>query len=320
MKNKRPLIISSGDPAGIGLELVQKAWEVLRGKVLFAVMADQNHVQGPVTEIKNLNKLTGNEAHLPVLHHSFTSPAILGDPSLNNSQNIVDVIKKCVNLVLNGEASALCTLPINKNNLRKGCNFLYSGHTDFLEAITKAKKAVMMLSCSELRVVPVTVHIGLSKIVPELTKELIIKTIRVTERSLINNFSLPSPRIFVAGLNPHAGEAGMMGTEEINIISPAIQTLFNEGMNVTGPYSPDSMFHAKARLKYDVAICMYHDQALIPLKTIDFSKSVNITLGLPIIRTSPDHGTAYDIAGKGIADPSSLIQAIMTANQMSQNI
>ena len=320
MKSKRPLIISSGDPAGIGLELAQKAWKTLRGKIPFAVMADKNHVQGPVTEIRNLSELTGDEDHLPVLHHNFKSPVTLGNPSLENSQNIVDVIKKCVNLVLNGEASALCTLPINKNNLRKGCNFLYSGHTDFLEAITKTKIAVMMLSCSELRVVPVTVHIGLKKVVPELTKDLIIRTIRVTEKSLINNFFIPTPRIFVAGLNPHAGESGIMGSEEINIIGPAINVLVKEGMNVTGPYSPDSMFHAKARLKYDVAICMYHDQALIPLKTIDFSKSVNITLGLPIIRTSPDHGTAYNIAGKGIADPSSLIEAIKTANQMSNNV
>jgi 4-hydroxythreonine-4-phosphate dehydrogenase len=201
--------------------------------------------------------------------------------------------------------------------LKDGANFAYPGHTEYLAALADVDRVVMMLACPELRVVPTTIHIAIEDVPNALTSELLEDTIRITDAALKLDFGLETPRIAIAGLNPHAGEGGAMGYEEIKMISPLIEKLKTKGFNLSGPGSADTMFHAKARAGYDAAICMYHDQALIPIKTIDFSGGVNVTLGLPFIRTSPDHGTAFDIAGQGIADPDSLIAALRLAADMA---
>ena len=215
------------------------------------------------------------------------------------------------------------TNPISKEVLYKS-GFKHPGHTEYLaelgtELTGKETKSVMMLASDELRVVPVTIHIALKDVPQALTQSEIIRTIKTTVQDLTTYFNIKQPRIAVAGLNPHAGENGNMGLEEIETIIPAIQSLKQEGYNVTGPHPADTMFHARARQNYDAVVAMYHDQALIPLKTLDFDKGVNVTLGLPFIRTSPDHGTAFDIAGKGIANPQSLIEAIKLASHMAAN-
>jgi 4-hydroxythreonine-4-phosphate dehydrogenase len=219
--------------------------------------------------------------------------------------------------VQSGDACALCTNPIHKKALKDGADFAYPGHTEYLAALTNVPRVVMMLASDTLLVVPTTIHIALADVPQTLTADLLADTIRITHAALIRDFKIPNPRLAVAGLNPHAGEGGVMGAEEITLITPTIKTLQAEGFNITGPHSADTLFHAKARAKYDVAICMYHDQALIPIKTLAFDEGVNITLGLPFIRTSPDHGTALDIAGKGIANPASLIAAIRLATRMA---
>ena len=199
-----------------------------------------------------------------------------------------------------------------------GAGFAYPGHTEFLAALTGAPLPVMMLANDHLRVVPVTIHVGLRAALDALTTEGIVATGRILAAALRDQFGLPNPRIAVAGLNPHAGEGGAMGTEEQTLIQPAIAALRAEGIAVTGPHPPDTMFTPAARALYDAALCMYHDQALIPLKTLDMASGVNVTLGLPIVRTSPDHGTAYDIAGTGQADPASLIAALRLAATLAE--
>ena len=212
----------------------------------------------------------------------------------------------------------ICTNPINKKVLKDGANFAYPGHTEFLAHLGDKKASVMMLLSDKLRVVPVTIHIALNKVSSMLSQELLINTIKTTHRALSKDFEIDKPRISVAGLNPHAGEDGTFGNEENNIIIPVLKKLQTEGMNILGPMSADTMFHEQARKNYDVAICMYHDQALIPLKAIDFYGGVNTTLGLPFIRTSPDHGTAFELAGTRNANPSSLINALKIAYKMAK--
>jgi 4-hydroxythreonine-4-phosphate dehydrogenase len=219
-------------------------------------------------------------------------------------------------MVRDGVAAALCTNPINKKVLQDGAGFKFPGHTEFLAHLADVERSVMMLFAPELKVVPVTIHIALEQVKATLTAELLADTIRIANASLVRDFGIPSPRVAVAGLNPHAGEGGAMGTEEMTLINPVLQSLRAEGISVGHARSADTMFHAAAREGYDLAVCMYHDQALIPIKTLNFSGGVNATLGLPFIRTSPDHGTAYDIAGKGIADPESLIAALCAAYDM----
>jgi 4-hydroxythreonine-4-phosphate dehydrogenase len=212
----------------------------------------------------------------------------------------------------------MVTNPINKAALYDA-GFSYPGHTEFLAALTGAHgRQIMMLASPTLRVVPATVHASLRNAIATLTTDGIIAAASTTEAALRRDFGIAHPRLAVAGLNPHAGEQGALGDEETTIIAPAIAALRNAGIDVSGPWPPDTMFTAKARTRYDAAICMYHDQALIPLKTLDMDRGVNVTLGLPIVRTSPDHGTAYDIAGKGIADPSSLIAAIELAAMLAE--
>jgi 4-hydroxythreonine-4-phosphate dehydrogenase len=227
------------------------------------------------------------------------------------------VIARSVALVQRGAALAICTAPIHKKALKDGAGFAFPGHTEFLAHLAGVDRVVMMLACPGLRVVPVTIHIPLAEVPGALTATLLEDTIRITHAALIRDFGIAAPRLAVAGLNPHAGEGGAMGPEDGAVIAPVVARLNAEGLTIRGPLSADTMFHVAARAGYDTAICMYHDQALIPIKTIDFAGGVNVTLGLPFVRTSPDHGTAYDIAGRGIADPTSLIAALRMARDMA---
>ena len=253
---------------------------------------------------------------LPVLHHEFDGPLTVGTPNPSHAQGVIDVIARGVDLVTSGAASALCTAPIHKQALQDGAGFAYPGHTEYLAALAGVGRVVMMLASEQLRVVPTTIHIPLAKVADCLTADLLEETILITHAALIQDFGIPSPRLAVAGLNPHAGESGKMGREEQDMIDPLLDTLRARGFDLIGPMSADTMFHGPARQKYDAAICMYHDQALIPIKTLDFDRGVNVTLGLPFVRTSPDHGTALDIAGQGIANPTSLIEALKMAARM----
>lgn len=322
--NSLPIALSCGEPAGVGLELSLKAWTNLRADIPFFLIADQRHVSAlnsdiPFVEITTPNQTaTACQNGMPLLHHEFLAPNLPGHPDRNNAQCVIDVIRQAVDLVQTGHAAAICTNPIHKKALQDGAGFAYPGHTEFLGHLGGVDRPVMMLAAPGLRVVPVTIHIALSKVAAALTPDLLEQTIRITHHDLQRRFHLPNPRIAVAGLNPHAGESGAMGNEEITLIAPVLERLRTEGFEITGPLSADTMFHPEARAAYDVAICMYHDQALIPLKTLDFHGGTNITLGLPFIRTSPDHGTAFDIAGKGIANPSSLIAALKQAHAMAK--
>jgi 4-hydroxythreonine-4-phosphate dehydrogenase len=219
-----------------------------------------------------------------------------------------------------GRAAGVVTNPINKKALYDGAGFAYPGHTEFLGYLAGVERTVMMLASPILRVVPVTIHVSLREACEQLSTALIVETARILDADLKRYFGLAAPRIAVSGLNPHAGEGGAMGDEEISIIEPAIAALKTSGVDASGPWPGDTMFHEAARAQYDVALCMYHDQALIPLKALDFANGVNVTLGLPFIRTSPDHGTAYNIAGTGAADPSSLIEALRVAANMAQAV
>jgi 4-hydroxythreonine-4-phosphate dehydrogenase len=315
-----PVALTCGDPAGIGAEIALGARHLLGASLPFFWIGDPSHLpSGALHQIIEAptDILRVPASHLPVLAHRFAAAATPGVPDLSNAQGVIDVIARGVALVSRGEASALCTLPINKKVLKDGASFAFPGHTEFLAHLAGVDRVVMMLACDALRVVPATIHIALAEVAQQLTPDLLEATIRITDAGLRRDFGLLAPRIAVAGLNPHAGEGGAMGREEVEWIAPLITRLRAEGFDLKGPMPPDTMFHAAARRAYDVAVCMYHDQALIPIKTIDFDGGVNVTLGLPFVRTSPDHGTAYDIAGKGLANPSSLVAALRMAQQMA---
>ena len=253
---------------------------------------------------------------MAVLEHKFAAPALPGQPDPANAAGVIAAIERAVRLVMTGHASAVCTAPIHKKALKDGAGFAFPGHTEFLAHLAGVERVVMMLACPELRVVPATIHIALAEVPSALTPALLEEVIRITHAGLIRDFGITRPRLAVAGLNPHAGEGGAMGREEVDWIAPLVARLAAEGLLIRGPMSADTLFHAAARKGYDAAVCMYHDQALIPIKTIDFAGGVNVTLGLSFVRTSPDHGTAYDIAGRGIADASSLIAALRMAREM----
>jgi 4-hydroxythreonine-4-phosphate dehydrogenase len=223
-----------------------------------------------------------------------------------------------VSLVRDGAASALCTAPIHKKALIDGAEFAYPGHTEFLAALAGVDDVVMMLASDQLRVVPATIHIPLDQVALQLTPASLRRVIEITHSGLRDLFGIAAPRLAIAGLNPHAGEGGAMGSQEGAWMAALVRQMQTEGYDLRGPLPADTMFHARARQGYDAAICMYHDQALIPIKTLDFDRGVNVTLGLPFIRTSPDHGTAFDIAGKGIANPTSMIEALRLAHRMAQ--
>lgn len=317
-----PIALCCGEPAGIGPEIAVKAWQTLRADLPFVWIGDPAHLPKNtpfrvITDLANVASIS-SEA-LPVRAIDFGAPLQAGRPNPTHAQGVIDAIELGVSLCKSGEASALCTAPINKKALQDGAGFAYPGHTEFLAALDNDADVVMMLASDQLRVVPATIHIPLRAVPEALTPALLERVIRITERELRQKFDLPRPRIAIAGLNPHAGEGGKMGHEDAALIRPVIETLQGEGMALSGPLPADTMFHAAARARYDAAICMYHDQALIPIKTLDFDKGVNITLGLSFIRTSPDHGTAFDIAGQGIANPESLIHALRMADRLARS-
>jgi len=319
-----PIALTAGDPSGVGLELTGLAWKQLKNERPFFLIADQTHVAAatdvPLKAITSPSQAKSVfKQALPVLHLPFASAPVVGSEQPENACDVIRSIEMAVEFVVSGQALALCTNPINKKVLKDGAQFPFPGHTEFLAHLGGVKKAVMMLCAPELRTVPVTIHIALSDVPNQLTDRLIEETLTITHRALARDFGLHNPVLAVAGLNPHAGEGGTMGTEELDCIAPLLEKLRQNGMSLIGPMPADTMFHEAARAKYDAAVCMYHDQALIPLKTLNFSAGVNTTLGLPFIRTSPDHGTAFDIAGKAIADPTSLVAAIRQAHLMAEN-
>ena len=317
------IALTMGDPAGIGPELSLLAWQALHGGgPAFAVLADPAHLASldgaPVRAVSTLQEAAAAFPDaLPVLPLQLATPPVPGRPDPSNAAATIASIEHAVRLAQSGQATAVVTNPVSKAVLY-AAGFRHPGHTEFLAALTGAPLPVMLLANDHLRVVPVTIHVGLRAALDALTTEGIVATGRILAAALRDQFGIAHPRIAVAGLNPHAGEGGAMGTEEATLIQPAIAALRAEGIAVTGPHPPDTMFTPAARALYDAALCMYHDQALIPLKTLDMASGVNVTLGLPIIRTSPDHGTAFDIAGQGRADPSSLVAALRLAATLAE--
>ena len=313
-----------GDPAGIGGELTLRAWQALHHDgPCFIALDDPDRLAAlsgdvPITMVISPEAARSVFATaLPVLPIELAVPPRPGRPDKANAKVVIASIERAAKLCLNSEVGGMVTNPINKAALYDA-GFAYPGHTEFLAVLTGARgKQIMMLASPELRVVPVTVHASLRNSIAMLTTDAIVAAAQTTAAALQRDFGMARPRLAVAGLNPHAGEQGALGDEETTLIGPAIAALRAEGIDVSGPWSPDTMFTATARTRYDAAICMYHDQALIPLKTLDMDHGVNVTLGLPIVRTSPDHGTAYDIAGKGIANPASLIAAIELAARLA---
>ncbi len=315
-----PIALTCGEPSGIGPEIAVAARVMLGQSVPFFWIGDPAHLPPGSKWQAIVDPVAAGDVAaetLPVLVHPFAAPAIPGQPDPANAACVIAVIARAVALVQAGAASAICTAPIHKKALKDGADFAFPGHTEYLAHLAGVDHVVMMLACDGLRVVPATIHIPISAVPAALTAPALEQVIRITHAGLIRDFGLSAPRIAVAGLNPHAGEGGAMGHEEIEMIAPLLNRLRADGFDLRGPLSADTMFHAAARKGYDAAICMYHDQALIPIKTIDFAGGVNVTLGLPFVRTSPDHGTALDIAGKGVADPSSLIAALRLAATMA---
>jgi 4-hydroxythreonine-4-phosphate dehydrogenase len=321
-----PLALTMGDPAGIGGEIAAAAWSAARqntglGIQPFFLIGDIRWAGGFGVPIEVIDDPAAAAAAfpraLPVLPMPLAVAAVPGRPDPANAPAVIGAIERATALALRGAAGAVVTNPIAKSVLY-AAGFAHPGHTEFIGTLTGTPHPIMMLAGPQLRVVPVTVHIALRHAIEALSSAAIVHAARVTHAALIRDFQIAAPRLAIAGLNPHAGEAGAMGDDEARIIAPAIATLRAAGIDAVGPQPPDTMFTPIARQGYDAAICMYHDQALIPLKTIDMENSVNITLGLPIIRTSPDHGTAFDIAGKGLARPASLIAALRMASMMAK--
>lgn len=328
-----PLALTMGEPGGAGGEIALKAWRALKatGPVFFSI-DDPERLERLGGDIAVIDR--PDAAHdifgkrLPVMAVGARVAATLGTADPANAQHVIASIRRAVELALSGAASGVVTNPIQKASLLTA-GFEFPGHTEFLGALTKEapmpagpkaarrRGPVMMIAGPSLKVVPVTIHAPLAEAVRMLTTERIVHVATVVAESLVSDFGIARPRLAVAGLNPHAGEGGALGAEEAAIVAPAIESLKNAGIDARGPLPADTMFHAEARARYDAAICMYHDQALIPAKTLAFHQAVNVTLGLPIIRTSPDHGTALDIAGKDLARPDSLIAALRLAAEMA---
>ncbi len=329
--DRLPLAMTMGDPAGVGPELALAAWRnrtpgdapffVLAAPAHFASLAGRTGSKTPIIETDAARAASVFDKALPVVPLESAFEVETGRPEAGAAAATIESIGRAVEAVRVGEARAVVTNPIAKALLYEA-GFRFPGHTEYLGELAKAWGAsafpVMMIWSEALAVVPVTIHIPLAEAPKALSAELIVRTARVVDRDLRARFGLARPRLAFAGLNPHAGEGGAMGREEITIIAPAIETLRAEGIDATGPLSADTMFHARARASYDVALTMYHDQGLIPAKTLAFDEGVNVTLGLPFVRTSPDHGTAFDIAGKGLANPSSLIAALKLADRLTR--
>jgi 4-hydroxythreonine-4-phosphate dehydrogenase len=328
-KQPAPIAVSLGDPAGIGPELILAAWQMRdeRGIAPFVVCGGANVLASAASELglecpismitEPAEAVAKFDNSIPVLG-DIRAEYTPGSPSLAGAQLAFESLRQATQLALEGSASAVVTAPIAKSELAKA-GFSFAGQTEYLaDACGLAEHdAVMMLAGPSLRTVPLTVHCALSDVPGLLSRELICHKARIVAASLERDFGIEHPRLAVAGLNPHAGEGGKFGQEEARVIAPAIEALRSEGIDAVGPQSADAMFTPRARSQYHAALCMYHDQALIPLKALEFDEGVNVTLGLPIIRTSPDHGTAFDIAGKGIADPGAMIAAIRMAGEMA---
>ncbi len=322
-----PLALTAGEPAGIGGEIALQAWQRRApGATPFFVIDDPARLEYlaarlgwavPIARIAAPGEAAACFARaLPVLPIAFPVAVVPGRPDAANAPTVIAAIAAGAAHVMEGRAAALVTNPIQKETLYQA-GFPHPGHTEYLGALAGGARPVMMLVCPGLRVVPVTVHLALVQAIAALSRAEIVAVGRIAAAALADDFAIARPRLAVAGLNPHAGEHGAMGREEIDMIAPAVAALAAAGIDATGPYPPDTLFHEAARARYDAVVCMYHDQALIPLKTIDFDRGVNVTLGLPFVRTSPDHGTACDIAGRGSANPASLIAALELAATMS---
>ena len=322
-----PLALTMGEPAGIGGEVALLAWQrrAQNGVPGFFVIDDPLRLERLAARLGwsvTLRRIAAPEEAaaageaLPVLPLTLPHAPEAGRPDPANAAAVIAAITTGADLVTAGRAAALVTNPIQKEALY-AAGFRHPGHTEFLAELAGGATPAMMLVCAELRVVPVTIHQPLREALAALTTERIIAAGRIAAAALARDFGIARPRLAVAGLNPHAGENGTLGREEIDIIAPAVAALRDAGIAVEGPAPADTLFHPAARRRYDAALCMYHDQALIPLKTIDFAGGVNVTCGLPFIRTSPDHGTALDIAGTGKADPTSLIAALRLAGAMA---
>jgi len=329
-----PLALTMGEPAGVGPDITLAAWlnrgalglpafYCLADPALLASRAAALGVRVPIETVSPADARAAFARALPVVPLGAAVNAVAGKPDTANAQAVIEAIARAVGDVRSGAASAVVTNPISKKTLYSA-GFLHPGHTEFLGTLSaawsgRAARPVMMLAGPDLKAVPVTIHIPLAEVAAALSRDLIVEIGTIVASELRHRFSVRSPRLAVAGLNPHAGENGALGDEEIGIIAPAVASLRATGVDARGPLSADAMFHPEARATYDVAICMYHDQALIPVKTINFAASVNVTLGLAFIRTSPDHGTAFDIAGTGKADHSSLAEALKLAAELKRN-
>jgi 4-hydroxythreonine-4-phosphate dehydrogenase len=327
----KPLALTSGEPAGIGPDIAIAAWlrrseanlppfYLLGDRAFFADRARHIGLNADFAEVDVDEAAAAFTKALPVVATGKQATAAPGRPDGSSADAAIASIRQAVGDVTAGRASAVVTNPIAKSVLYRA-GFKHPGHTEFLAELAsrdgKTPQPVMMLWSPTLAVVPVTIHLPLRDAIAQLTSELIVETARIAVADLKSRFGIASPRLAISGLNPHAGEFGTLGTEDDEIVAPAIAALRNRGIQARGPLPADTMFHEAARKSYDCAICMYHDQALIPIKTIAFDDAVNVTLGLPFVRTSPDHGTAFDIAGSGKASPASLIAALKLAARMA---
>ncbi len=325
--NPKPLALTLGDPAGIGPEITVKAWTALRGTgPVFMVVGDFDALAAASPRgAANLRRvgapaeaIASFATALPVLDLPMLSPVVAGQPSSRYAAAVIRWIETGVGLALSGGVSGVVTAPIAKKPLYDA-GFTFPGHTEFLAELTAGanyagvRGPVMMLMARNLRTVLVTIHLSLSDALKAITQARIVEVARVTAHALTQDFGVAKPRLALCGLNPHAGEGGALGREEIDIVNPAAAELRAMGIDCRDAHPADTLFHDQARARYDAVICLYHDQALIPVKTLDFWGGVNVTLGLPIVRTSPDHGVGFDIAGRGLARPDSLIAALRTA-------
>lgn len=333
MPSRKPLALSQGDPAGIGPDIALMAWSRRREHAIppFLYFGDRDALSERAQllglDVALVDGIPETAVSLfadalPVFSIPGTVPVVAGTPDSANAASTIEAIRRAVEETQAGRTSGVVTCPIAKSVLYSA-GFRFPGHTEYLADLAAepgctAPLPVMMIASPQLRTVPVTIHIPLIRIAAELTEDLIVETARITARDLTARFGIAAPRLAVSGLNPHAGENGALGKEDDAIVRPAIERLRAEGIDAFGPLPADTMFHTAARATYDVAICMYHDQALIPAKTLAFDDGVNVTLGLPFIRTSPDHGTAFSIAGTGKAKPDSLIEALKMAADMAE--
>jgi 4-hydroxythreonine-4-phosphate dehydrogenase len=327
----RPLALSLGDPAGIGPEITVKAWQALRGEGLpFMVVGDAQALASASSAGASIIRAVASveeagqvfEGTLPVLDLPLRTPVVAGRASAAAAASIIRWIETAVGLALSGQASGLVTAPIAKAPLYEA-GFRFPGHTEFLGELTAStaypgiRGPVMMLTAQDLRTSLVTIHEPLSRVAKVLSAEAIVRTVMVTAQALTHDFGVDRPRLALAALNPHAGEGGALGREEVEVLTPVATVLRERGIDIQGPLPADTLFHGDARARYDAVVCLYHDQALIPVKMLDFWGGVNVTLGLPIVRTSPDHGVGYDIAGRGLARADSLIAAVRLAGTIA---